>query len=255
MIFDIIASGSKGNSCAIKSNNTSIIIDFGKSKKQIENSIAKINLDLDKIDAIFFTHEHSDHASNIQVVADKNIYAPKSVFDKFNIPYSSDKVVQPYNEIAIGNLMILSLPLSHDAEETFGYVVSDGKEKFCIITDTGIVTEKNLEYLKDIDYIVLESNYDEEMLFNSNRPNYLIQRIISDKGHLSNRECGYYLSQIISKNTKEVVLGHISQDCNTPSKALETIKEVLISINGFVPEIKFSVAGQFGEIIGGKDEN
>ena len=251
MIFNIIASGSKGNVSVIKSNNTSILIDFGKSKRRVDSGLSNIGLTLEDINAVFFTHEHSDHTSNLQVVEDKEIYAPLSVLKKFNLKYNEENIIKPYKEVIVGDLIILPLPLSHDAEETFGYVISDNKEKLCIITDTGLVTEKNMEYLKDLDYIILESNYDEEMLFNSDRPNYLIQRIISDKGHLSNKECGYYLSQIVSKRTKEVVLGHISQDCNNPSVALSTIKEVLISINGFVPEVKFSVAGQESEVIGG----
>ena len=255
MIFNIIASGSKGNVSVIKSKNTSIIIDLGKSKRKVESGLSSIGLNLDNIDAVFFTHEHTDHTSNIQIVLNKPIYAPLSVLNKFNVSYKEENIIKPYKEVIVGDFIILPLPLSHDAEETFGYVISCGKERLCIITDTGLVTEKNLEYLKDLDYIVLESNYDEAMLFNSDRPNYLIQRIISDKGHLSNKECGYYLSQIISSNTKEVILGHISQDCNSPSIALDSIKEVLISINGYVPDVKFSVAGQENEIIGGKDDN
>ena len=88
MIFNIIASGSKGNVSVIKSNNTSILIDFGKSKKRVDIGLSNIGLTLEDINAVFFTHEHSDHTSNLQVVDDKEIYAPLTVLKKFNLKYN-----------------------------------------------------------------------------------------------------------------------------------------------------------------------
>lgn len=257
MKFNIIASGSKGNASVILSSKTKILIDFGISKKRVEHGLTAFNLTLDDIDAYLFTHEHTDHMSQARSISSLDkIYAPIEVFSRLGYRPSLDHIVKPYKEFVVGTLSILPLPLSHDSSETYGYLIKDSKESFVIITDTGLVTEKNLEYIKNLDYIVLESNYDEEMLFNSGRPSHLIKRIIGDKGHLSNKECGYYLSQIIGPNTKEVVLGHISQDCNKEEIALESIKKVLISVNGFFPDnIKFSIAGQINEIIGGNNEN
>ena len=257
MKFNIIASGSKGNSSLYISNKTKILIDFGISKKRVEQGLSSFNLTLDDIDAFIFTHDHSDHISQANNIPNKEkIYAPIEVFNKLRIKPSIDRIIKPYKEIILNSLTILPLPLSHDANETYGFLIKDKKESLVLITDTGLVTEKNLEYIKNLDYVILESNYDEEMLFNSGRPNYLIKRIISDKGHLSNRECGYYLSQIIGPNTKEVVLGHISQDCNKEEIALEEVKKVILDVNGFVPEkIVFSVAGQEKAIIGGNNED
>ena len=257
MKFNVIASGSKGNATVIVSKKTKILLDFGISKKRVEHGLEAFSLSLDDIDAFVFTHEHSDHISNAFNIASSNkVYGPIEVLNKLGIKKDIDHIIKPYKEIIIGDFSLLPLPLSHDANETYGYVIKYSSESLVYITDTGLVTEKNLEYIKNLNYIILESNYDEEMLFNSNRPSHLIKRIISDKGHLSNKECGYYLSQIIGPNTSQVILGHISQDCNKEEIALSTIKEVILSVNGFFPDdISFFVAGQEKEIIGGKDED
>ena len=253
MKFIIIGSGSSGNSTLVSSNNTNILIDFGLSKKRVNEVLAMQNLNIDNIDAFFITHEHSDHISQANKIIKKELlYAPLTSLKKLEInDYESSHVIKNKEAVIIKDLIITPIELSHDSDEIFGYIIDDKQEKLALITDTGILPEKYFSLLKNLDYYIFESNYDENMLITSSRPPYLIKRILSDHGHLSNTDSGYYLSQIIGSNTKEVILAHISQDCNKPEIALNTVKEVIQRVNGIIPSnINFRVASRSEITIG-----
>ena len=240
MEFALLASGSKGNSFVLLDEDTKIMVDCGTSKKHLLSSLARIDVKKEELDALLITHDHSDHVSQIRHFADTAIYSP------VEIPDMETFSVRPMQKFNIGSLVITPIALSHDARNTTGYIFESGTEKLVYITDTGYVNRKYYPLLEDMDYIVLESNHDVEMLMKSRRPYYLKSRICSDEGHLNNEDCAAILDSIITKRTKMVVLAHISQEANTREKALEVTCEVLKRRkNTLNPELIVSAAGQY----------
>jgi phosphoribosyl 1,2-cyclic phosphodiesterase len=121
---------------------------------------------------------------------------------------------------------VYPLSISHDASDAVGYVIYHKDKKLVYITDIGYLPQKDYELLSNADMYVFESNYDVTLLFTSNRPFYLKQRIDSVKGHLSNTDSAYNLAQLVGPNTRHIILAHPSRECNTKELALETINEV-----------------------------
>ena len=248
MQYYILASGSKGNCAIVKTANSCIMIDCGCSKKYLEEALAKINLVLADIDAVVLTHQHSDHIRSINMFKKFTIYCPFELKDR-----RGEILVTPYQGFIINDITIFPLALSHDAEETVGYIFSDEKTKLVFVTDTGYVSERNINYMKDADYYVIESNHDISMLMATNRPHYLKARIMSDYGHLCNDDCGEILCQCVSEKTKEIVLAHISAEANTPDLAFSTVVEQLSLINFPVNKTQVKALGQYEIYKGGTE--
>ncbi|MBR0385932.1 MAG: MBL fold metallo-hydrolase [Erysipelotrichaceae bacterium] len=246
MKYWIIASGSKGNCTVIESNGQFLIVDCGGSKKHIQHCLEQIGVTDDKITAVLITHEHSDHIKQISMFSHFRVYAPfeiKSLADEF--------LVEPLMPFETGCFRVMPLPLSHDVL-TVGYVIDDGREKTVVLTDSGYVSHQCEELIMDADYYVFESNHDTEMLMKSHRPPYLKQRIVSDNGHMSNEYASRMLSRIIGSHTKEIVLAHLSQECNTPEKALETLRDTFESCNIDPGQYRIHAAEQFELYEGGR---
>ena len=112
--------------------------------------------------------------------------------------------------------------------------------------------KKDFPYLNNLTYYLFESNHDPKMLYESKRPDYLIRRIISDTGHMSNLDCGYYLSTFIGDDTKEIVLAHLSDECNTPEIAMKTLNDVFLRQLGYIPEVVVKAASDKEETKGGR---
>ena len=237
MDFALLASGSKGNAFVIKSAKATIMIDCGSTKKHILESLDKINIEIDEIDALLITHEHSDHISQIGLFGDKDIYAPISL-DKVKV-----KKVEPYKGFKIKDISVTPIALSHDASFTVGYIIESAKEKLSYVTDTGYLSERNEELIKDSNYYVLESNHDVEMLMKTKRPLYIKSRIYSDRGHLCNESAGEILDNVISKKTKMIILAHLSEEANTREKALEVVSDKLKEKSGI--SLYVASAGQY----------
>ncbi len=252
MQFDVISSGSKGNCTLIFSRGHCIQIDFGISKKRVTQALDSYGYSFSDVEAVLVTHDHSDHASHIADADKTKIYCGNPALPKLNGVISGDKLLHPFQPVQISVFTIIPLPLSHDAKNTMGFVIDDGEEKLAYVTDTGFVPEKNFSYLNNLTYYLFESNHDPKMLYESKRPDYLIRRIISDTGHLSNLDCGYYLSTFVGNQTKEVVLSHLSSECNTPELALKTLNEVFQRQLGYVPEVEIKVASEKYETRGGR---
>ena len=128
----------------------------------------------------------------------------------------------------IKDLTITSIKTSHDAEDSNGYIIENEDKQIVYITDTGYINIKNHKKLKDKTMYILESNHDVEMLMNNpNYPYHIKQRILGDKGHLSNKDSAYYLKKFIGENTKHIILAHLSEHNNTDELALTTLKETI----------------------------
>ena len=225
----VLSSGSKGNCTYIETKNHKILVDIGTSSLYVEKSLRGIGVNPIDIDIILITHAHIDHVGGLKVFTKK--YRP--------LVYISDKILKEANlkienvssseEVNIkSDITIKSIPLSHDVTDIKGYVIEEDNKSFVYITDTGYINENNYKYINNKSIYVFESNHDIEMLMNNPRyPHHTKIRILSDKGHLSNKDSAYYLSKIIGNDTKQVILAHLSEQNNTEELALSTLKDTL----------------------------
>ncbi len=224
MKYSLFCSGSKGNSFYLADGDVHLLVDCGASKHRIMDGFTNFHANVQDLDAILITHNHSDHISALKYFKNYLIYAPINLDD---IPVTLIAADKPFN---IKHLKIVPIALSHDAGSTLGYVFDNGQERLLYMTDTGYLHEKYFSYLKGLDYIVIESNHDVEMLMHTNRPYYLKRRILSDEGHLSNNSCANILEHIVTTKTKYIWLAHLSQEANTPKLALQCSLNVLRKI-------------------------
>ena len=232
MKFQVIASGSKGNLTYIKTEYTNILIDAGISLKEINS---RINYEITNVDAILITHEHIDHVKYIESIARKTnavIYVNEKTFNKMTLKYFRDlngikvKYIDPNKPFKINDLKVMALNLQHDAECCYGYIFTNNNRALAYCTDTGYIPVPYIDILKKVNSLIIESNHDVEMLMQSNRPWYLKNRILSIKGHMSNKICGEVLNKILeSKVLETVVLAHLSEECNTEELAVDTVLE------------------------------
>jgi phosphoribosyl 1,2-cyclic phosphodiesterase len=216
-----IGSGSKGNSTIIYNEDTTILIDCGVSKAKVVEGLSLISKKLKDIQCVFFTHNHIDHVRGIDIF-DKNIeFACKGAVDL--LESNELEVFKTYN---FGSVLVMPLLTSHDAPSACGYRISDKESTLIYMTDTGFIPEESLQYMKDADLYFIESNHDISMLLDSHRPNVLKSRILSYKGHMSNEQSAEYMCDLIGPKTKEIILGHLSEECNSLGVALNTYYEI-----------------------------
>jgi phosphoribosyl 1,2-cyclic phosphodiesterase len=252
MKVKVLASGSKGNATIIETDDCKILIDIGLSYRTLKNKLEEVNINVDEIDALFITHEHSDHIKGMQTFIKKhniNIYMSKGthsavVYGKgIGETYQHFNILNVDDEIYVKDVFITPFLVSHDAQEPFGYVVLAEGKKVVYLTDTGYVSEANENKIKCADVYILETNHNVELLMCTNRPWHLKQRILGDFGHLCNEDALHMLNRVRGDNTKYVYLAHISEEANNIDILHLTIKEMTHKYSVF-SSIKFLVAHQ-----------
>lgn len=222
-------SGSKGNSIYISCGEGKFLVDAGVSAKRLEKGLREISADPGELDAIFITHEHSDHIKGIRVFASRYnipVFAERKTLERMK---QTGDIVSAFDSFEISSNMeikgneIKPFLLSHDSVSCVGYRfdMKDGKS-ISVCTDTGYVTEEAKKVIPGSDMIFLESNHEITMLQNGFYPYHLKQRILSNQGHLSNFACGEFAVQLAGSGTTRFVLAHLSQENNTPDIARQT---------------------------------
>lgn len=235
--FATIASGSSGNSVFIGTEHTKILIDAGLSGKKVQAGLESIGVSGKELDGIFVTHEHIDHVQGVGILSrrfDIPVYATMGTWNAMpssvgEIKEKNKKVVYSNENCVVNDLCISPYSIPHDAVEPVGYSVLTEKFKVSVATDIGHVTETIMENIKDCDLLLLESNHDIDMLKNGDYPYPLKKRILGENGHLSNETAGKLLAWVICQNSKlrNVFLGHLSKENNTPATAYETVSGIL----------------------------
>ncbi len=256
MRYHILESGSKGNSTIIKSNKTVIVIDNGLSKKKFLQKIADLSISFEDIDAVFITHGHDDHIAGIKIFNPYLLYSSSDTFDYIDNKFEQNKsdeyhIIEPYKTYKIKDLEILTIPTSHDAKGSIGFIIKDEEDTLVYITDTGYIYEKALLEMQNASYYIIESNHDVKMLLNTSRPQSLKDRILGDKGHLSNEDCAIYLSEIIGPNTKEIVFAHISEEANKEETVINAFLKIMEKRGISLENILFRCASQHNTVSGG----
>lgn len=233
--YSILASGSTGNVTYLETNHHRILIDAGLSGKKIEGLMKKINRSLADVEAIFVTHEHTDHSHGVGVLARRYgmaVYANEGTWQAMaskvgKIPAEQKFLLPPNSVKTFGDMDIESFSVSHDAAQPQFYQVHHNNKTFCILTDTGYVSDRVAGTIRDADAYLMECNHDTEMLRMGPYSWPLKQRILGDEGHLSNEEGADALMDVVGHRTKEVFLGHRSQHNNMRSLAHLTVASLM----------------------------
>lgn len=248
-----LGSGSKGNCVLISNGKNNVLIDAGLSFKCIYKKLTEHGLSIADIDAVFLTHEHSDHIKGVAELASYvPIYSHPSTLDfvanKYSIPLKQLMEIEE-QEISIGTLDILPFRVSHDALHPFGYRICDSDSKFTYMTDTGYISKGMFAIASGSDTIMLESNHDTELLKKGKYPEYLKRRILSDIGHLSNEESARTIFDLVSGGTSKIMLAHISEQNNLPELAYYTAVNFLTKMNVERSAYTLKVASQRETVI------
>lgn len=233
--FYSLFSGSKGNASVVRSGGSALLIDAGVSCKQIMCALNERSISPDSINGILITHTHSDHIKGLRVLCkhlSAKIYATEktmtTLLKEGHITDGSFGGVLCENPENIGDFSVSSFPTEHDAEGSCGFHIDTQEERSCsVCTDLGLVTDTVHNSIKGSDLVLLESNYDPVMLKNGSYPVYLKARIADREGHLSNINCAEEAAALIESGTSRIILGHLSQENNTPHIASSTVKEYL----------------------------
>lgn len=219
----------------VGTEHTKILLDAGLSGKRIQEGLAKIETEGNQIDALFITHEHTDHIKGAGVLSrrfDIPIYATQGTWDAMEgqlgkIARNNKRFVYQGEKCVINDMCIHPFEIPHDAADPVGYSVFAEGYKMTIATDLGHVTETVKENIVDSDILLLEANHDEDMLKKGPYPWALKQRILGNQGHISNVTAGKLLSELMSEKMKYIFLGHLSEDNNRPTLAFQTVEEIL----------------------------
>ncbi len=250
MKFEVLSSGSKGNTTFISTIETKILIDCGNTCKYVCEKLKSININPNELDAIFITHTHKDHISGLKVFLHKyniKVYLTEKMLS--DLPYIENYELINTDAILIKDMKIEMIKTSHDAPDARGYIINSNNKSIVYITDTGYINNKYHSMLEDKDVYIFESNHDVELLNNSSYPFALRKRILSDKGHLSNHDSSMYLSKFIGNNTKYILLAHLSEENNTPLLAYNTLIDKLKETNKEVNNIIIAKQNEETELI------
>ena len=246
-----IGSGSSGNCHYVGYKDTNILVDAGLSGKRITTGLNDIEVDIDKVKGIFITHEHSDHIKGAGIISRKfdipifaNIKTWCSMKDKIgDIKDSNMKVFENDKTYSLGDLIIRPFSIPHDSEDAVGYNFYAGtNDKISIATDIGKITDNIRKHLYKSSLVVLESNYDPNMLMMGSYPYALKRRVMSEEGHLSNEDAAKFCIELVKEGTERILLAHLSKENNFPELAYETSKGILAQNNIIVgQDIKLDV--------------
>lgn len=222
----------------------------GVSAKKVEQGLDSINIDINEINAILITHEHIDHIRSIGTLAKKYnipIYANLGTWngienEKSVIKIENKNYFKIGEKFEIGELKITPFPTSHDAMDSCGFSIEEGKDKISIATDLGEMTNEVMNNLKKSKFVLLESNYEPEVLRCCGYPYSVKTRIAGTRGHLSNADAGKTISKLLEHGLQSVMLGHLSKESNFPELAYESVTNELLQNGINIKNIELSVA-------------
>lgn len=248
----VLSSGSGGNCTLIESGKTKILIDLGTSSLYAEKRLREINIEPEEIAGIFITHTHVDHIKGIKVFLKKyntKLYLSEIILKEIYNEIKPQNYEIIDSEINLNDFNVTMFKISHDTEDANGFIFESNGRSVVYVTDTGYLNIRNHKLLTNRNMYVFESNHDVEMLMNGHYPYHIKQRILGDKGHLSNKDSAYYLSKFVGNNTKCVILAHLSKDNNTKELALETLQDCLKKCNKDVEKILIAEQDKRTELI------
>lgn len=243
-------SGSSGNSSLVVAGNTKLLIDAGMTGKAIAAALNELGLPPNELSALLVTHDHIDHTKGVGVMSRKYgipVYANSGTWSAMkpiigDIPLRNVRYFNTREDFYIGDVNITPFPTPHDAKESVGFTIVHSGRKLLYMTDIGSVREEMFEHAKSTHLAFIEANHDVNMLRHGPYPYPLKQRILSDRGHLSNENCGKLLVRLHSLGVNAAILAHLSSENNTPDMAFSTVVSILEANSIF--DMKLCVAAR-----------
>lgn len=238
--FMSLGSGSCGNCYYLGLDDYGILIDAGIPSKTIRATLKKEGIPFESICAVFVTHDHADHIKALGVIASKAnipVYATKETHVGINKNYCMNKPLDPMyvryvekgEKMSFRSFEITPFEVPHDGTDNVGYFIEVGDLKFCIATDLGHITDTVSYYVEQANHLVIEANYEEQMLYMGRYPQFLKDRVAGLTGHLSNQDTARYIAKNFNCNLKNIWLCHLSEENNHPELAYKTVQMELAS--------------------------
>ena len=238
--FLSLASGSSGNCYYLGTETYGILIDSGIGVRTIKKSLKEYGLALERVKAVFITHDHADHIKSVGTLGEKYgipVYTTPEIHVGINKNYcmtekltsASVRYIHKEEPIQLEDFKITAFEVPHDGTDNVGYCMEADNKVFSFLTDMGEITPTAAEYIRKTNYLVIEANYDEEMLQMGPYPQHLKVRIAGPNGHMSNRNTATFLAENLNENLKNIWLCHLSKDNNHPDLALKTFEYIFRS--------------------------
>lgn len=237
LIFRCFGSGSSGNCYFLGTRYSGLLIDAGISARTIQKHLREMSMDFHNIIGVLITHDHADHIRAVGTLGERihiPIYSTHEIHEGIDRNYgvmeklrTSRRYFEAEQEWQLFNYKINTFHISHDSTDCLGYVIDCKGQRFMIATDCGEPNETMCAYIRTANHLVIEANHDEQMLLNGPYPTYLKERILSPKGHQSNRTCGQILRDNFHNGLRNVFLCHLSKENNDPAVAMQTVTEIL----------------------------
>lgn len=235
--FFSLSSGSCGNSYYLGNAHYGILIDAGIGPRVIKKRLAEYDIEPSTIMAILVTHDHFDHIKSVGYLGEKwhiPVYATQEVHRAIvhhplirNSLNGSTKYFEKGTPFQIKDFRITAFDVPHDSVDNSGFFIQFDKQRFTLATDVGAITDEIAYYICKANHLVIESNYDEDLLNNGRYPYPLKQRISSGSGHLSNRQTAEFLANNYTSDLRNICLCHLSGDNNNPELAYQTVESQL----------------------------
>lgn len=233
-----LASGSSGNSCFIGSRAGGVIVDAGIRADEIADKLDAAGISMRHVKGLLLTHDHSDHVKYsynlLRTYRHLSLYCTPRVINGLLRRHSISRRIKEYHTpifkeipFRVGDFEITAFEVHHDGSDNMGFSIDFGDRHFVLATDLGEVSDRARFYMSRANYLVIEANYDSEMLRLGRYPEYLKARIRTGNGHLDNVQTAEFLSEIINPELKYIFLCHLSKDNNTPALALSTVADAL----------------------------
>ena len=251
-MFLSLVSGSSGNATLVSDGNTKLLVDCGMSQKKLCAALSLIGISPEELDGLLITHEHSDHIKGAGIVSKKYnlpVFATLKTHEAMEAGFIADKNIRyitPDIDFEIGTIGITPFSIPHDAANPVGYNFFFGDKKLSLATDIGKMNDYVFEHLKGSLAVLLESNHDIDMLKKGRYPAFLKNRILGEFGHLSNDDAAKTVLSLAQSGTSYVMLGHLSNENNTPTLAYTKTAEILAQ-NGAIldKDVSLSVAARY----------
>lgn len=232
-----LSSGSAGNVTYVGNSTTGILVDAGLPLSMILKLMSQANISPSSITGLVITHEHSDHLKGVaDFVTQYNVpiychhTSTKTLKRSLKIP--PHHFIETENTFLIGDITVNCFPVPHDSNFCLGYTFQCGDASVGIATDIGQMTDIIISHLATCQIVILESNHDiQKLMANPKYPDWLKRRILGNRGHLSNLDCGRTIAKLYQANVSQVILAHLSEKNNTPTLAYQTVKQYLQTQN------------------------
>lgn len=240
--FISFGSGSSGNCYYLYTDTDGLMIDVGIGSRMIKRYFKEYGLSLSQLHNIIITHDHADHVKSVGSVCRDSgvpVYATAEVHKgiyknycvKYKVPFEQQKIIEKSVPIQLGDFTVMPFHVPHDSSDNVGYkIVCDGTV-FTLMTDVGHFTDEMKRIIGETNYLVIEANYDLEMLQNGSYPPNLKQRISNGNGHTCNNDCGEMIATYATERLKHVWLCHLSAENNHPELARKTVETILTEHN------------------------